>query len=307
MRPRPKPVSSSSSFVVVRVRIEVHVEGIVVAVPEQAVVPSRVEHREVQRELTRALQRGPMRVRAAKPFADACAGSRDVRHATLEVVERRVHPARREFERWCVAKERARLIAGPFRERRGAPRDGLALSKQRVFGVEEPCEHRGRRREGFVVPAAAEWAVRGGAEWGREGFDEGFEVGVHRTLVASLMMSEEEGEASEVTSDDSRTCTCGHPAGRGEMGRSGSGKGRTANTGGTGVVSAIVSMTGSGCLPRRPAGASRRDPLCPRTGLCPRRFGTFKLRQATASLFRISRGPSDGSSCTSPSEVGARE
>mgnify|MGYP004084917997 FL=1 len=49
--------------------------------------------------------------------------------------------------------------------------------------------------------------------------------------------------------------TCGHPAGRGEMGRSGSGKGRTTNTGGTGVVSAIVSMTGSGCLPRRPAGA----------------------------------------------------
>ena len=69
------------------------------------------------------------------------------------------------------------------------------------------------------------------------------------------------------------------------MGRSGSGKGRTANTGGTGVVSAIVSMTGSGCLPRRPAGASRRDPLCPRTGLCPRaRFGTFKLRQANREL-----------------------
>ena len=128
-------------LVLVRVRIEVHVEGIVVAIPEQAVVPSRVEHREVQRELTRALQRGPMRVRAAKPFADACAGSRDVRHAPLEVVERRVHPACRPFERWCVAKERACLIAGPFRERRGAPRDGLALSKQRVFGVDEFGEH----------------------------------------------------------------------------------------------------------------------------------------------------------------------
>jgi hypothetical protein len=157
------------------------------------------------------------------------------------------------------------------------------------------------------VPAAAEWAVRGGAEWGREWFDEGFEVGVHRTLVASLKMSEEEGEASGVTSDDSRTCTCGHPAGRGEKGRSGSGKGRTANTGGTGVVSAIVSMTGSGCLPRRPAGASRRDPLCPRPGLCPRALAPSNCAKQTASLFRISRGPSDGSSCTSPSEVGARE
>jgi hypothetical protein len=154
------------------------------------------------------------------------------------------------------------------------------------------------------VPAAAEWAVRGGAEWGREGFDEGFEVGVHRTLVASLKMSEEEGEASsEVTFTNVYVWA---PCWERREGRSGSGKGRTANTGGTGVVSAIVSMTGSGCLPRRPAGASRRDPLCPRTGLCPRRFGTFKLRQ-TASLFRISRGPSDGSSCTSPSEVGARE
>ena len=129
----------------------------------------------------------------------------DARSISYDLLLRDVHPARREFERWCVAKERARLIAGPFRERRGAPRDGLALSKQRVFGVEEPCEHRGRRREGFVVPAAAEWAVRWGAEWGREGFDEGLEAGVHRTLVASLMMSEEEGEASEVTSDDLRT------------------------------------------------------------------------------------------------------
>ena len=109
-----------------------------------------------------------------------------MRYPRVQVVQRGVHRARRGVQRGCIAEERALLVADGGRQPRGAPRDGFAAFEQRVLGVEESREDRGGRREGFVDAAAAERAVRGGADGRRERLDEGFEVRVHGEFVATL-------------------------------------------------------------------------------------------------------------------------
>ena len=138
-----------------------------------------------------------MRGGSAQTLANARTRRGDVRYPRVQVVQRAVHRARRGVQRGCIAEERALLVADGGRQPRGAPRDGFAAFEQRVLGVEESREDRGGRREGFVDAAAAERAVRGGADGRRERLDDGFEVRVHGEFVATLRGLG--GSGSEVT------------------------------------------------------------------------------------------------------------